>query len=255
MLMASAEEVQMARRARRRGSPRARGARPRTHASSPRPYAIAGDRAIGVFGGEEIRDGERVRLFVGDIGPNPISSFHVIGEIFDRAYVEGSSDLVNRNVQSTALPESSGSRFRVGARLFRSSGIVRDAGGGGDRMATDLSVPLEDRPGALAELGEATGKAGVNVGGISCVVERGRPIAHVLVDDAGAARGAIESAGLSVSGEREVLVVDVEDRPGSLGEVARKVADAGANVELVYLATGTRVVLGADDLDKARSAL
>lgn len=122
-------------------------------------------------------------------------------------------------------------------------------------MATDLSVPLEDRPGALAELGEATGKAGVNVGGITCAVEGGRAVAHVLVEDAGAGRRAVEGAGLSISGEREVLVVDVDDRPGSLGEVARKVADAGVNVELVYLATGTRIVLGVDDLDRARSAL
>lgn len=122
-------------------------------------------------------------------------------------------------------------------------------------MATDLSVPLEDRPGALAELGEATGKDGVNVGGITCAVEGGRAVAHVLVEDAGTARRAIEGAGLSISGEREVLVVDVDDRPGSLGEVARKMADAGVNVELVYLATGTRIVLGVDDLDRARSAL
>lgn len=122
-------------------------------------------------------------------------------------------------------------------------------------MATDLSVLLEDRPGALAELGEATGQAGVNVEGIACAVEGGRAVAHVLVEDADAAKGAISSAGLSVSGEQEVLVVDVQDRPGSLGEVARKVAEAGVNIELVYLATGTRLVLGADDLDKARSAL
>lgn len=122
-------------------------------------------------------------------------------------------------------------------------------------MATDLSVLLEDRPGALAELGEATGQAGVNVEGIACAVEGGRAVAHVLVEDADAAKGAISSAGLSVSGEQEVLVVDVQDRPGSLGEVARKMAEAGVNIELVYLATGTRLVLGADDLDKARSAL
>lgn len=122
-------------------------------------------------------------------------------------------------------------------------------------MATDLSVPLEDRPGALAQLGEATGQAGVNVGGIACAVEGGRAVAHVLVEEPGGARQAIESAGLSVSGEREVIVVDVEDRPGVLGEVARKAADAGANIEVVYLATGTRLVLGADDLDKVRAAL
>ena len=69
-----------------------------------RPESIAGDRAIGVYNGDKINTGETVRLFVGNIGPNLISSFHVIGEIFDKVYVEGSFDLVNKNVQTTLVP-------------------------------------------------------------------------------------------------------------------------------------------------------
>lgn len=69
-----------------------------------RPESIAGDRAIGVYNDDTINTGETVRLFVGNIGPNYISSFHVIGEIFDSVYVEGSFDLVNRNVQTTLAP-------------------------------------------------------------------------------------------------------------------------------------------------------
>ena len=69
-----------------------------------RPDAFTGDRALGVFNGDTIKTGETVRLFVGNIGPNLISSFHVIGEIFDRVYVEGSFDLVNKNVQTTLVP-------------------------------------------------------------------------------------------------------------------------------------------------------
>ena len=56
-------------------------------------------------------------------------------------------------------------------------------------------------------------------------------------------------------GAREVVVTDVEDRPGELGRLMRRVADAGVNVDLVYLATNTRLVVGAADLDAARSAL
>lgn len=122
-------------------------------------------------------------------------------------------------------------------------------------MPTDLTVVLEDRPGTLAELGEAAGSAGVNLGGICGFPSEGRAVIHVLVEDAAAARQAFEGAGLEVRGEQEVLVVDIEDRPGALGEAARKVADAGANIEVVYLATGTRLIIGADDLEKARSAL
>lgn len=69
-----------------------------------RPDSITGARALGVYNGDKIVTGETVRLFVGNIGPNLISSFHVIGEIFDRVYVEGSFSLVNESVQTTLVP-------------------------------------------------------------------------------------------------------------------------------------------------------
>jgi hypothetical protein len=122
-------------------------------------------------------------------------------------------------------------------------------------MATDLTVVLEDRPGTLAALGEALGSADVNVEGVCGVRTEGQGIVHVLVEDAAAARSAIEQAGLQVREEREVVVVDVEDRPGALGQAARRIAAAGGNLDLVYLATNTRLVVGADDLDSVRGAL
>jgi nitrite reductase (NO-forming) len=68
-----------------------------------RPEALTGERALGVYG-EPINTGDTIRLFVGNIGPNLVSSFHVIGEIFDQVYVEGSFSLVNQYVQSTLVP-------------------------------------------------------------------------------------------------------------------------------------------------------
>lgn len=68
-----------------------------------RPGSMTGERALGNYG-ETIERGDDARFFVGNIGPNLISSFHVIGEIFDKVYVEGSFDMVNENVQSTAIP-------------------------------------------------------------------------------------------------------------------------------------------------------
>jgi hypothetical protein len=62
-------------------------------------------------------------------------------------------------------------------------------------------------------------------------------------------------AGHEVVAERDVIVTAVEDRPGAAGELLRKIADAGVNLELVYLAAGTRLVIGADDLEKARAAM
>ena len=90
-------------------------------------------------------------------------------------------------------------------------------------MPKDLTVILQDRPGELARLGGATGEAGVNIQGMCAFTGEGRGVIHLLVDDdqAGAARRALEEAGMGVADEREVLVVDVEDRPGTLGELAR----------------------------------
>ncbi|HEZ1708248.1 TPA: nitrite reductase, copper-containing [Neisseria meningitidis] len=59
--------------------------------------AIAGDNAL------KAKAGETVRMYVGNGGPNLVSSFHVIGEIFDKVYVEGGK-LINENVQSTIIP-------------------------------------------------------------------------------------------------------------------------------------------------------
>ncbi len=59
--------------------------------------SIAGDNAL------KAKTGETVRMYVGNGGPNLVSSFHVIGEIFDKVYVEGGK-LINENVQSTLIP-------------------------------------------------------------------------------------------------------------------------------------------------------
>lgn len=123
-------------------------------------------------------------------------------------------------------------------------------------MARDFTVVLENRPGTLASLGEALGQAGINLSGACGAVDGDEGVIHLLVeDDVEQARSAIEGVGLAVRDEREVLVVDVQDQPGTLGSYARKFAEAGVNVDLIYLATRTRLVFGAADIEKARAAL
>lgn len=120
----------------------------------------------------------------------------------------------------------------------------------------DLTVSLEDRPGTLADLGEATGRAGMNIEGVCATTQEGQGVVHILVEDAAATRAALSDAGIEVVGERDVLVVDVENRPGTMGEVARRIGSAGVNIELAYTTFGAvRLVLGVDDLDKAGAAL
>ncbi len=120
-------------------------------------------------------------------------------------------------------------------------------------MATDLTVILRNVPGTIAELGEAAGKAGVNLLGGCGFEVGGEGVMHVLVDDAAAGRRAFEEAGLEVRAEREVVVAEVDDAPGGLGRVMRRYADAGANVDLVYLTADGRLVIGPDDVERARA--
>ena len=125
-------------------------------------------------------------------------------------------------------------------------------------MPRDLTVILDDEPGQLAKLGEATGRAGANIQGLAAFTGEGRGVIHLLFDDehAARARAALEEAGLGVADDREVLVVDVHDRPGTLGELARELGEAGVNIELTYTAFGgVRVVIATDDLENARAAL
>jgi nitrite reductase (NO-forming) len=79
--------------------------------------------------------GETVRLYFGNIGPNSVSSFHIIGEIFDKVYLEGAiGGVINQNVQTTLVP-SAGSvilEFKVdvpGAYLLVDHSIFRVAKG------------------------------------------------------------------------------------------------------------------------------
>lgn len=121
-------------------------------------------------------------------------------------------------------------------------------------MATDLTVILRNVPGTIADLGEAAGNAGINLRG-GCGFEcGGEGLMHVLVEgDASAARLAFEGAGMEVRGQREVLVVDVDDTPGGLGRTMRRFAEAGINVDLVYLTADGRLVVGPDDVARAQS--
>jgi hypothetical protein len=122
----------------------------------------------------------------------------------------------------------------------------------------DLTVFTENRPGALADLGEATGSAGINIEGICGMPFENTGVFHILVSDPAPAREALEKAGIRVGGHREVLLlrrgVDIVDQPGAAGVVARAMADAGVNVELIYVTLSGDVVVGVDDLDKAREA-
>ena len=118
----------------------------------------------------------------------------------------------------------------------------------------DLTISLEDRPGALAEMGEALGRAGVSVEGGGAWVVDGRGVAHFLFRDGMAARRALEAAGIRVLAEREVLVQRLsQSEPGQLGKLSRRMAEAGVNIEALYSDHEHQLILVVDDLAAGRA--
>src|SRR3954447_7438909 len=122
-------------------------------------------------------------------------------------------------------------------------------------MAFDLVIEIKNEPGALAQVASAISDSGVNLAAATCMGTADDVELHILVPRAEAAKHALAISHLAVSREREVVVVEVEDRPGVLADLTRKVAQAGVNLDLVYVATQNRVVFGAPDTAALRDAL
>ena len=118
----------------------------------------------------------------------------------------------------------------------------------------DLTIALENRPGALAEMGSALGRKGVSIqGGGAWVVNR-EGVAHFLFADGGAARAALEEAGIRVVAVRDVLVQRLnQSRPGQLGLLTRRMANAGVNIEVLYSDHDHQLILVVDDIERGRA--
>jgi len=123
-------------------------------------------------------------------------------------------------------------------------------------MPMDLVIEVDNEPGALARVAAAISDAGVNIAAATCIGAAERAELHILVPHAEAAKHSLSISHLAVTREREVVVVDVtEDRPGVLADLARAIAKAGVDLDLVYVATHNRVVFGSDDLAGLKQAL
>jgi hypothetical protein len=124
-------------------------------------------------------------------------------------------------------------------------------------MLTEVVVELEDRIGALADLGELLGGEGVNISALAVVrVGEDKALAHLVLEPADVAVRVLNEHGLVPRRVREVLSVTLEDEPGALGRYCRRLADASINLEAVYLAgerNGAKeLVLAVSDLPAAR---
>ncbi|HEY3484860.1 MAG TPA: ACT domain-containing protein [Ilumatobacteraceae bacterium] len=119
----------------------------------------------------------------------------------------------------------------------------------------DLVIEVDNEPGALAKVAGAISDAGVNISAATFLGGGERAELHVLVPHAEAAKHSLGISNLAVTREREVAVVDVDDRPGVLADLARTVAEAGVDLDLVFVATHNRLVLGSPDLGALRAVL
>lgn len=119
----------------------------------------------------------------------------------------------------------------------------------------DLVIEVENEPGALARVAGAMSDAGVNMSAVTFLGGAMRAEVHVLVPHSEAAKHAMSLAGLAITREREVKVVDVVDRPGVVADLACSVAQAGVDLDLVFVATNNRLVFGAADMAALEAAL
>jgi hypothetical protein len=115
----------------------------------------------------------------------------------------------------------------------------------------DLEIQLENRPGALAEMGEALARAGVSIEGGGAWIVGSKGAAHFLFHDGDAARKALEAAGIRVIKQSNVLVQRLkQDVPGQLGKLTRRMADAGVNIEVLYSDHDHQMILVVDDFER-----
>ena len=124
-------------------------------------------------------------------------------------------------------------------------------------VLTEVVVELEDRIGALADLGELLGKNGVDIRALAVLsLAEGRALAHLVVEPADVAVQVLRANGIVPRRVREVLVATLDDEPGALGRYCRQLADASINLEAVYLSgehDGSKeLVFAVSDLERAR---
>jgi hypothetical protein len=112
----------------------------------------------------------------------------------------------------------------------------------------DLTVELgADRPGALGKALDAIAQAGINVEGFAEI----SGTLHVTTADAARSRKALEAGGFKVTGDQDVVVVEVSDRPGTAAQIFRQLGDANVNVNFAYVAANNRLAVGAANVAKA----
>ncbi len=118
-------------------------------------------------------------------------------------------------------------------------------------MATEFTVLLEDRPGALADLTEVLAKNAVNIVAIHATPCPTTGIVQFITNSADATIDALRDAALDYTAQ-DVLVVGLAHEPGSLARLSRALGQAGVNINAIYMTVEGQTVLDVNDLRKAQ---
>lgn len=115
----------------------------------------------------------------------------------------------------------------------------------------DLAIRLKNIPGALAEIGETLGNAGVSLEGGGVFVYKDEGIAHFLVEDAEKAKQALEAKGIDVLAINDVIIQKLrQDVPGQLGKICRLMQQNNVNILVQYSDHYNQLILVVDDHEK-----
>lgn len=117
-------------------------------------------------------------------------------------------------------------------------------------MPFDLRVVVPNRPGTLLATCDALADAGIELLGFCGDIRPGERwgFLHVLVEEPDAAQAALQAAGMEITSVHKVDVNDVEKHTGALADEIREYSDKGRNLEVLYLDTYGRIVVGTDDM-------
>jgi hypothetical protein len=124
-------------------------------------------------------------------------------------------------------------------------------------MLEEIIVTVDDKPGALAEIGEILGGAGVNIETLCASTQNGTGYVHLVVDDGEDASEALQASGFKVEETRPVLTATLDDRPGELGRYCRELARRGVGISAAYVVKRgggeTELLFAVDDLEAAQT--
>jgi hypothetical protein len=122
----------------------------------------------------------------------------------------------------------------------------------------DFTIHLTHRPGELGRVANALSRTGVNLKSVTGLTFGNQALLRLIADDVEAARTALSEAHIPFE-ENEVVPVLLENRAGELGDLADKLANAGVNLQAIYVigldGDLVELAVGVDDIKKAKKAL